>query len=39
VGRHRTNGRVRSRAYLDFLRAQFPRAAELEKEAPRIIAP
>ena len=39
VARHRTNGRPKSRAYLDFLRAQFPRAAELEKEAPRIIAP
>ena len=39
VGRHRTNGRPRSRAYLDFLRAQFPRSAELEKEAPRIITP
>jgi hypothetical protein len=39
VGRHRTNGRPRSRAYLDFLRAQFPRSAQLEKEAPRIITP
>jgi len=39
VGRHRTNGRPKSRAFLDFLRAQFPRAAEFEKEAPRIIAP
>lgn len=39
VGRHHTNGRPRSRAFLDFLRAQFPRSAEFEKEAPRIISP
>jgi len=39
VGRHETNGRPRSRAFLDFLRAQFPRATELEREAPRIITP
>lgn len=39
VGRLRMNGRPRSRAYLDFLRAQFPRSAALEKEAPRIITP
>ena len=39
VGKHRTNTRPRSRAFLDFLRAQFPRAAELEKETPRIITP
>jgi hypothetical protein len=39
VGRHETNGRPRSRAFLDFLRAQFPRTPELEREAPRIITP
>ena len=39
VGRHHTNGRPRSRAFLDFLRAQFPRSAELEREAPRIVMP
>jgi len=44
VGRHRTNGRPRSRAFLDFLRAQFPRASEsgtagAKREAPRIITP
>ena len=39
VGKHETNGRPRSRAFLDFLRAQFPRATEPEREAPRIITP
>jgi hypothetical protein len=39
VGRGRVNGRPKSRAYLDFLRAQFPRSAELQREAPRIIMP
>ena len=39
VGKHETNRRARSRAFLDFLRAQFPRATELEREAPRIITP
>lgn len=39
VGRHETNGRPRSRAFLDFLRAQFPKAIEAEKEAPRIVMP
>jgi hypothetical protein len=39
VGRHRTNGRPKSRAYLDFLRAQFPHSAELQRAAPKIILP
>jgi hypothetical protein len=39
VGTRQTNGRPRSRAFLDFLRAQFPRSAELQPEAPRIIVP
>jgi len=39
VGRHHSNERPKSRAFLDFLRAQFPRSAELEKDAPRIITP
>ena len=39
VGRHETNGRPRSRAFLDFLRIQFPRAAESKEEASRIIVP
>jgi hypothetical protein len=39
VGRGRTNARPKSRAYLDFLRAQFPRSAELQREAPRIVMP
>ena len=36
VGRHWTNGRPRSRAFLDSMRGQFPQAA---KEEPRIIIP
>ncbi len=39
LGRHETNGRPRSRAFLDFLRAQFPRPAEAQEEASRIILP
>jgi hypothetical protein len=39
VGRGRTNGRPKSRAYLDFLRAQFPRSTEPQREAPRIVMP
>ena len=39
VGRHQTNGRPRSRAFLDFLRAQFPRVPELGRSEPRIIIP
>jgi hypothetical protein len=38
VARNRTNGRPRSRRFLEFLRAQFPQAAA-EREAPRIIVP
>ena len=37
VGRSRTNGRPRTRRFLEFLRAQFPRTAE--REQPRIITP
>jgi hypothetical protein len=39
VGRHETNGRPRSRSFLDFLRAQFPRAPDAEPAAPRIVIP
>ena len=39
VGKHRTSGRPKSRAFLDFLRAQYPKSAEIEKEAPRIVMP
>ncbi len=39
VGRSRSNGRPRSRRLLEFLRAQFPRSPELEREPPRIITP
>jgi len=39
VGKRQTNGRPRSRAFLDFLRAQFPRAAALQPEPQRIILP
>lgn len=40
VGRHERNGRPRSRAFLDFLRAQFPRTPEeAPPETSRIILP
>jgi hypothetical protein len=40
VGRHERNSRPRSRAFLDFLRAQFPRTpAEAPPETSRIILP
>jgi hypothetical protein len=39
VAKYETNGRPRSRAFLDFLRAQFPRAAEAQAEPSRIIVP
>jgi hypothetical protein len=38
-GRLRSNGRPRTRAFLEFLRAQFPRDMGLAKEEPRIIVP
>jgi hypothetical protein len=38
VARNRTNGRPRSRRFLEFLRAQFPQSAS-EREAPRLIVP
>jgi hypothetical protein len=38
VGLGRTNGRPRTRVYLEFLRAQFPQAVA-SPEAPRIIVP
>jgi hypothetical protein len=39
VGRQQTNGRPRSRMFLEFLRSQFPREAVAQQEAPRIIVP
>jgi hypothetical protein len=38
-GRLRSNGRPRTRAFIEFLRAQFPRKMGLIKEEPRIIMP
>lgn len=38
-GRLRSNGRPRTRVFLDFLRAQFPPEMGDAKEAPRIIMP
>jgi hypothetical protein len=35
----RSNGRPRTRAFIEFLRAQFPRDAGFTKEEPRIIMP
>ena len=39
VAKYETNGRPRSRAFLDFLRGQFPLAAEGQSEPSRIIVP
>jgi hypothetical protein len=39
VGRYRTNGRPRSRGFLEFLRAQYPHATDLARAQSRIIAP
>jgi hypothetical protein len=40
VGKQGSNGRPRSRAFLDFLRARFPLPADtLPEDAPRIIVP
>lgn len=38
-GRLRSNGRPRTRAFLEFLRSQFPAEAGVAKEEPRIILP
>jgi hypothetical protein len=38
-GRLRSNGRPRTRAFIEFLRAQFPRETGLAKEESRIIMP
>jgi hypothetical protein len=39
VGQHETNGRLRTRAFLDFLRGQFPKAEATQPESPRIVLP
>jgi len=39
VLRSHSNGRPKCRAFLDFLRAQFPPVKGEEKEAPRIVMP
>ena len=39
MGLLRTNGRSRSRRYIEFLRSQFPQAQELQREENRIIIP
>jgi hypothetical protein len=39
VAKQKTNGRSRSRAFLDFLRERFPLPAEATKETRRIIIP
>jgi len=38
-GRLRSNGRPRTRAFLEFLRSQFPSEVGAAKEEPRIILP
>jgi hypothetical protein len=39
MGLLRTNGRQRSRLFIEFLRGQFPETPELKKEESRIIVP
>ena len=39
MGLLRTNGRPRSRRYIEFLRSQFPQSQELKREESRIIVP
>ena len=39
MGLLRTNGRPRSRPFIEFLRGQFPQAPELKREESRIIVP
>jgi hypothetical protein len=39
MGVLRTNGRPRSRRFIEFLRGQFPKAPELHREESRIIVP
>ena len=39
MGLLRTNGRPRSRRFIEFLRGQFPQAPELQSEESRIIVP
>lgn len=39
MGLLRTNGRPRSRRFIEFLRGQFPAAPELERKESRIIVP
>jgi hypothetical protein len=39
MGLLRTNGRPRSRRFIEFLRSQFPGAQELKREESRIIVP
>jgi hypothetical protein len=39
MGLLRTNGRSRSRRFIEFLRGQFPQSPELKREESRIIVP
>lgn len=39
MGLLRTNGRARSRLFIEFLRGQFPESPELKREESRIIVP
>jgi len=39
MGLLRTNGRPRSRRYVEFLRAQFPQSQDVKREESRIIVP
>ena len=39
MGLVRSNGRPRSRRFIEFLRGQFPQAEELKRDQPRIVLP
>jgi len=39
MGLLKTNGRPRSRRFIEFLRGQFPNTTELKREESRIIVP
>jgi hypothetical protein len=39
LGTGRTNGRPKSRAFLEYMRSRYPAAPELAREQPRIIVP
>jgi len=39
LGTNQTNGRPKSRAFLEYMRSRYPATPELAREEPRIIVP